>query len=680
MTTFIVRLQVIFDEEFMGGKSLQGACSQFRGKLCAWSDLLLLQNNPHVQTFTTPPADNKTDHAVKPNAVVAESKDIDTSTNVSEFSYDQIMDDYDDKIDELFALQDITVIMSKLQLGDKKSDGSGYRKLLEIAGANNTLALSQSKQTTNKKSHGATHMLKSMLSVHSKGGQSAQGPQKQPLNYKSVVAGQQHTQHNAQSVKVLPSPSQQSHTSAPAAHHHQPVHAVNSVVDKQAATRMVKHHLNVQPSSLSDKSDKKPIAAPPAPTQHHQVCHQAKANQLMTILKKPVATPSVAHDHSDASVSVRDVAVVVPVAPTMAAEDDKLTSLLHKAKAQQVHGKKEEQHAPHTAQQVHAKKQEHGLPTAPGLPATPESNKLTSLLHNAKAQQPHGKAPESAALPTTPALHNSLAASAVPIAPSLPANMPLCVPLAPMLSETASESGLKTGGSLTSLLSKAKAGMKAKMVEQKSHMHANYAPGAPINHSAQHLSPAITSHASSHASANSECHNAGAAVSTTEPGDATAHVTDAGKKGGVSITNILANAKRVPSADFHRSHPQPSHHAVSTAPAYQKPHSAPTHPTTRRPAVPSHTTTKHSHTHSATAHHHTTAKSSEGKPSDELESKIKKIESEGVHHPDVSDQSNIIDVPDSAATAPIEPASSAPKAPFKPTMFRPTHVSLGKKK
>jgi len=37
-------VEVIFDEEFISGKSLQGCCSQFRGKLCAWTDLLLLQS------------------------------------------------------------------------------------------------------------------------------------------------------------------------------------------------------------------------------------------------------------------------------------------------------------------------------------------------------------------------------------------------------------------------------------------------------------------------------------------------------------------------------------------------------------------------------------------------------------------------------------------------------------
>ncbi len=33
---------MIFDEEFISGKSLQGNCSQFRGRLCLWSDLLLV--------------------------------------------------------------------------------------------------------------------------------------------------------------------------------------------------------------------------------------------------------------------------------------------------------------------------------------------------------------------------------------------------------------------------------------------------------------------------------------------------------------------------------------------------------------------------------------------------------------------------------------------------------------
>ena len=35
-------VEVLFDEEFVGGKSLNGFCSQFRGKLCPWSSLLRL--------------------------------------------------------------------------------------------------------------------------------------------------------------------------------------------------------------------------------------------------------------------------------------------------------------------------------------------------------------------------------------------------------------------------------------------------------------------------------------------------------------------------------------------------------------------------------------------------------------------------------------------------------------
>lgn len=37
-------VEVIFDEEFIGGRSLQGNCSQFRGRLCPWSGLLRIPN------------------------------------------------------------------------------------------------------------------------------------------------------------------------------------------------------------------------------------------------------------------------------------------------------------------------------------------------------------------------------------------------------------------------------------------------------------------------------------------------------------------------------------------------------------------------------------------------------------------------------------------------------------
>ena len=42
---------MIFDEEFIGGKGLQGSCSQFRGRLAPWSDLLLVSRSDEFQDF-----------------------------------------------------------------------------------------------------------------------------------------------------------------------------------------------------------------------------------------------------------------------------------------------------------------------------------------------------------------------------------------------------------------------------------------------------------------------------------------------------------------------------------------------------------------------------------------------------------------------------------------------------
>ncbi len=44
-------IQLIFDEEFIGGKGLQGSCSQFRGRLAPWSDLLLVSRSDEFQDF-----------------------------------------------------------------------------------------------------------------------------------------------------------------------------------------------------------------------------------------------------------------------------------------------------------------------------------------------------------------------------------------------------------------------------------------------------------------------------------------------------------------------------------------------------------------------------------------------------------------------------------------------------
>jgi hypothetical protein len=41
----LMMLKVIFDEEFIGGKSLSGYCSAFRGRLCPWSSLLRISTD-----------------------------------------------------------------------------------------------------------------------------------------------------------------------------------------------------------------------------------------------------------------------------------------------------------------------------------------------------------------------------------------------------------------------------------------------------------------------------------------------------------------------------------------------------------------------------------------------------------------------------------------------------------
>jgi hypothetical protein len=50
-TMFTTLLQLIFDEEFIGGKGLQGSCSQFRGRLAPWTDLLLVSRTTEYQDF-----------------------------------------------------------------------------------------------------------------------------------------------------------------------------------------------------------------------------------------------------------------------------------------------------------------------------------------------------------------------------------------------------------------------------------------------------------------------------------------------------------------------------------------------------------------------------------------------------------------------------------------------------
>jgi len=44
-------VEVLFDSEFINGKALQGSCSQFRGKLCPWSSLILISRPKEYQQY-----------------------------------------------------------------------------------------------------------------------------------------------------------------------------------------------------------------------------------------------------------------------------------------------------------------------------------------------------------------------------------------------------------------------------------------------------------------------------------------------------------------------------------------------------------------------------------------------------------------------------------------------------
>lgn len=44
-------VEVVFDQEFIGGKGLQGVCSAFRGRLCPWSDFLLVSRQNEYRDY-----------------------------------------------------------------------------------------------------------------------------------------------------------------------------------------------------------------------------------------------------------------------------------------------------------------------------------------------------------------------------------------------------------------------------------------------------------------------------------------------------------------------------------------------------------------------------------------------------------------------------------------------------
>jgi hypothetical protein len=67
-------VEVLFDEEFAGGKSLQGNCSQFRGALVSWSSVLKYSQNALNQSSRSPPSRGVSNNQTATNVNSAPTK------------------------------------------------------------------------------------------------------------------------------------------------------------------------------------------------------------------------------------------------------------------------------------------------------------------------------------------------------------------------------------------------------------------------------------------------------------------------------------------------------------------------------------------------------------------------------------------------------------------------------
>lgn len=401
-------VDIIFDEEFMGGKSLQGACSAFRGRLCNWSDLLLLHSSAVV---TAPSSSAKGAKKSK-----QEEKEIEKALDEGADLVVTYEDCDDDGLDELFQSQDMTDVLALLAKR-KPSDGSGLAKLAALAGI-----VMPSKRTP--------LAVAPALPVQVAGGHGRQNSQQTHQgNQRSQQGGQRHSQqgHQQQSTVTATNALKQAlslHKSpaaaapAPAATVHNvsykevtvpgpgvpagaAVHAEkkratpgSQVLDKPAADRMVKHQLGVQgkPSHGDAKQTNK------------------GGTQIMALLKKPAdaaPAPAAVDEHKGILPVAPALDVPVPPAevahPPAAPAKSHLNSLLSKAKvsmAAKLKDKPAHTDAHHAAEPGPSNETE--TVSSAAAAASGDGHHLTKLLTKAKTGM---SATHTHAHSSTPAAH-----------------------------------------------------------------------------------------------------------------------------------------------------------------------------------------------------------------------------------------------------------------------------------
>eukprot|EP00981_Chlorochromonas_danica_P000482 scaffold98_cov248-Ochromonas_danica.AAC.23 len=319
-------VDVIFDEEFMGGKNLQGGCSPFRGRLCAWSDLLLLNSSAVVSsankkaTASSTSTSTKSRESFGSNGHNSNKRMSSSSTTVviasgtvasKDAALDKVLENAndlvvnyddcngggvegeaegDDGLDELFQSSDMTEILA-LIAKRKPSDGSGLAKLAALAGVtipsrrepfqpnvqvtSTTASASSGSHTTASK---ATAALKQALTIglnkpqqhqHHQQSSNAQPPRVITIQKHGLTTSAAASQHHHHEVSpAMPSSANSSFSSHSHTATSKTTTTTTSILDKGAATRMVKHQLGIHGNAKRDSASSVSTASSDSKSSH----------------------------------------------------------------------------------------------------------------------------------------------------------------------------------------------------------------------------------------------------------------------------------------------------------------------------------------------------------------------------------------------------------------------------
>eukprot|EP00599_Poterioochromonas_sp_BG-1_P002004 CAMPEP_0173138682 /NCGR_PEP_ID=MMETSP1105-20130129/3830_1 /TAXON_ID=2985 /ORGANISM="Ochromonas sp., Strain BG-1" /LENGTH=1475 /DNA_ID=CAMNT_0014051313 /DNA_START=946 /DNA_END=5373 /DNA_ORIENTATION=- len=332
-------VEVIFDEEFIGGKSLHGNCSQFRGHLCAWSDLLLVSGGSHHSQSNQSHNNSSFAHAanvkrvVPPHAYTAkelgvtsvdvvshtndnskkpaqkspkhtDNKDHTEHTKQSEVLPEAKAKKVGQKVevvvattyadDESVASIDILLDDKPLEALVKKSEttqnaekGSGWSSLIAAAGINMSLEESlQALKIQEDKSASSTHFVPPMPALI---------PSNSASTATSSKSGVPTSGHNDKGKQLL---SHLSGNTSKATHSNHP-EGPKVTIDKKAANRIVKHELGRQQTQPpSNHKDNKPFNKHPSTVQPSSSTTAPNQTAITSLLQNAKKIPAAENKQS----------------------------------------------------------------------------------------------------------------------------------------------------------------------------------------------------------------------------------------------------------------------------------------------------------------------------------------------------------------------------------------------